>query len=341
MRDLYPFVFDSPIKEYIWGGSRLKALTGKNVTAPRVAEIWEISSHPDGMSIVANGSLAGLSLQELQERLGVRLLGRCYDASANQNRFPLLVKLLDSAASLSVQVHPDDSYAAEHEEGELGKSEMWIVLQADPSSELILGLSQPISPTLFAEAITSSSLEPYLHRIPVKAGDFLRVPAGSLHAILDGITLIEVQQSSNATYRVYDWGRDLSDRPLHIDKALEVIDFGLIAPDLPKPEHVQRDASSSTERLWSNRHFVVERICIAEGSSRNFDCIGDSFEIWGSTDHPFTINWSGGSLSVEPLRFVLLPANLGSVSISTGLESSFIRTRLPQCDNFEPSQRAQ
>jgi len=229
VREIYPLEFTPVFQDYIWGGRRLATLFGRQLPDGIVAESWEISGHAKAATSVVGGRWDGKSLPEVLDALGEVLVGTDARDCLARGRFPLLVKLLDAHRDLSVQVHPDDAYAAVHEGGELGKTEMWYVLYADPGSELIYGLAQGVTPATLAEALQRGAVETQLHRLPIHAGDLFYIPAGTVHALLAGAVVVEIQQNSDATYRLYDWGRlgdDGRPRPLHVDKALEVIDWG-------------------------------------------------------------------------------------------------------------------
>lgn len=189
-------------KSYIWGGRRLIEEYGKGDGAGNLAESWELSCHPDGPSIAADGPYAGRSLPEiLAER--PEFAGRAVESLG---RFPVLVKLIDAARDLSVQVHPDDAYALKHE-GQLGKTEMWYIIDAEPGAGLYCGFRREVTPAQLHTAIEGNTLCELLRRVPVKAGDVVFIPAGTVHAIGAGILLAEIQQSSSVTYRLYDYGR--------------------------------------------------------------------------------------------------------------------------------------
>ncbi|HFC11999.1 MAG TPA: mannose-6-phosphate isomerase, partial [Anaerolineae bacterium] len=231
---IYPLTFSPVLKDYIWGGRNLETLFGRSLPPDiDIAESWEIAAHKDGQSVVLDGALAGLTLGEVHERLGLDLIGRRNAWAQERGKFPLLIKLLDANRPLSVQVHPNDAYALAHEGNELGKTEMWVILSASADAAVIYGVTAGTTPENFAQAIADGKLEPHLHYLPVAAGDFIDVPAGTLHAIMGGIVLAEIQQNSNTTYRVYDWnrlGKDGQPRPLHIAQALETINFELVEP---------------------------------------------------------------------------------------------------------------
>ncbi len=228
---VYPLTFDPIFKDYVWGGRNLSDQLGREIPDGIVAESWEIAAHPDGSSVVNRGPLAGLSLPEVQARLGEALVGRNNQRMLELERFPLLIKLLDANRWLSVQVHPDDVYGLEHE-NDLGKTEMWVVLYAEPGAELIYGFKAGVTKDAFEAAIQAGDVEPWLHRVPVEVGDVIFVPAGTIHALGPGAIVAEIQQNSNTTYRIYDWGRP---RPIHVEQALDVLNFDLVEPEPLRP----------------------------------------------------------------------------------------------------------
>lgn len=330
---LYPLTFTPVLKDYIWGGRNLETKLGRELPPGKViAESWEIAAHPHGDVTVANGALAEQSLAALYERYGEALVGRRAAWASRRGRFPLLVKLLDAHRKLSVQVHPDDDFAREHEENELGKSEMWVVLHAEPGAALILGVQPGATRGQFREAIAAGELEPWLHHLPVQAGDFVCVPAGSLHAILGGLLIAEIQQNSDATYRIYDWNRTGDDgkpRPLHVDKALAVINFEQVAPSLPSPRPVAGADGIQRWELCRTPYFVVERLTMAAGATWHGECDGESLEIWGVMEGEAGIDGGGMRLPLRAVQFALLPATVGAFVVSAPVETELLRTYLP------------
>ena len=227
---LYPLKFIPVYKNYIWGGRNLEKL-GKELPEGIVAESWELSCHPDGESIISNGCYSGKSLSHFISEFGYEAVGTAVGVDPcwkPRDRFPLLVKLIDANDKLSVQVHPNDNYASLNEEDKSGKSEMWYIIWAKPGAKLVYGLKQGTTKEMFEAAIKNGYVENYLNYVEVIAGDAINIPAGLVHAIGAGIVLAEVQQNSNNTYRVYDYERidkAGNKRPLHINKALDVINF--------------------------------------------------------------------------------------------------------------------
>ncbi len=323
--ELYPLLFEPVLKDYIWGGRNLEKLGRQLPQEGVIAESWEIAGHEDGTTRVVNGRFQGKLLTELHEELGLDLIGSRSAWAQERGKFPLLIKLLDANRPLSVQVHPQDDYALAHEGNELGKTEMWVVLHAEPDAEVILGVSHRINKEEFRVAINNNQLNPHLNRIPVKTGDHICVPAGSLHAIMGGLLIAEIQQNSNTTYRVYDWGRvgaDGQPRPLHIDKALDVINFQQIAPQLCPPTFIASENGVSRSLLCKTDYFVTERVEIAAGTTFQGNCTGETLEIWGVTEGTVTVN----DLALSAVRFVLLPAAMGEFLVTAVSPATLLRS---------------
>ncbi len=211
----------APCKDYLWGGNRLREEYGKKLDSDKIAESWELSCHKDGQSVISGGEFDGKTLSEYIEAKGKQVLG------TNCGRFeyfPILIKLIDAKDNLSVQVHPSNDYALKVE-GEYGKTEMWYIVDCNEGAELIYGFKHEISKEEFADRIKNNTLLEVTNNVPVHKGDVFFIESGTLHAIGKGILIAEIQQNSNTTYRVYDYGRvgkDGKPRQLHIEKALDV-----------------------------------------------------------------------------------------------------------------------
>lgn len=335
MRDpnVYPLTFDPVFRDYIWGGRNLETLLGRELPPGIVAESWDISGHPSSPTLVDAGALAGLTLPQVLDLWGEALVGTRSRWATDRGKFPLLVKLLDANRPLSVQVHPPDEYALAHENGELGKTEMWYVLHAGPGAELIYGLSQETTPDDFRAALERGDLADYLHRLPVQAGDTVLIPTGTLHALLEGIVVAEIQQNSDTTYRVYDWGRvgaDGKPRPLHVDRALEVIDFGRVRPTASRPEVVGGRRGLVRFELARCPYFVVEKVELEGGAAYKGRCDGATFEIWGCVTGAAQVHWAGDPVSLAAVRFVLLPAALAEFTIRAEGPATLLRAYAPE-----------
>ncbi|MER2600310.1 MAG: type I phosphomannose isomerase catalytic subunit [Caldilineales bacterium] len=326
---LYPLTFTPVLKSYLWGGRNLQHKLGRTLPdALIVAESWEIAAHEDGAALVNNGPYAGQTLSALTATLGLDLIGRHSAWAQARGKFPLLVKLLDAHTALSVQVHPDDAYAQAHEGNELGKTEMWVVLHAEPNAEIILGLRAGVGAAQLCHSVADNTLHQHLHRVRVQAGDHICVPAGTLHAIMGGLLIAEIQQNSNATYRVYDWGRtDAAGTPraLHLEKALAVLDFSRSEPGLcaAQPLPAAAGAPAATrELLCHNRYFTTERITLPAGEQWQGECNGDTLEIWGVLSGEVNVNRQ----TLAAVQFCLLPAALGLYTITATSAATLLRT---------------
>ena len=257
------------IKDYIWGGTRLSKEFDMVSFTDRQAEAWVLSCHEAGHSIVENGEDNGKTLAEVIAEKGKSCLGtNCEKFSF----FPILIKLIDARDNLSVQVHPDDDYAMKVE-GEYGKTEAWYIMDCDEGAEIIYGFKKDITEEEFRKSIEENTLLDYVNRVKVKKGDIFFIEAGTLHAICKGILLAEVQQNSNTTYRVYDYGRLQNGKPreLHVEKALDVTSTKAIdASGKPMGETVKRDGFSET-LLTTCELFTMKRLDIEEKATVTAD----------------------------------------------------------------------
>ena len=244
-------------KDYLWGGTRLREEYGKKIDLTPLAETWECSVHPDGPSYVANGIYKGQTLAEVlnahSEYLGTKV---------ENGELPVLVKFIDAKKDLSVQVHPDDVYAREHE-GDNGKTEMWYVIDADEGASLIYGFQHEVTEEILRKAVDTGTLDKHLQKIQVHKGDTYFVPAGTVHGIGKGILLAEIQESSNVTYRVYDYNRvdkNGKKRELHFDKAVQVMEMKVTSNVNKKSRMVKYYPGCSRELLCRCKYFETERM---------------------------------------------------------------------------------
>jgi mannose-6-phosphate isomerase len=256
---LAPLQLRSSLHETIWGGQNLAQFAGKHLPAgARIGESWETATD----SVIVHGPLAGQTLSQAANRLGSALLGMRPTAIFGP-RFPLLAKFLDAQEKLSVQVHPDDTYAAQHEGGKLGKTEAWYVLHADPGAAVVYGWRRPTSPAEVQSAIATLTLDALLHYEPVQTGDVILVPAGTVHAISAGIVLYELQEYSDITYRLYDYGRvgaNGKPRDLHIAQSLAVMRYEPATRVKVQPFVVEHTAVVRRRILVACHYFLLEEI---------------------------------------------------------------------------------
>lgn len=296
-------------KDYLWGGTRLKDEYGKKIDLTPLAETWECSVHPDGPSVVSNGKFKGQTLVEVLKRhpeyLGTKI---------NNGELPVLVKFIDAKKDLSVQVHPNDEYAKEYE-GDNGKTEMWYVLDAEEGSSLIYGFKHKVTEEILSHAIEAGTLDKHLQRVEVHKGDTYFVPAGTVHGIGKGLLIAEIQESSNVTYRVYDYDRvdkNGKKRELHFNKAIQVMNMD-VAPDVKQnPRLMKYYPGCSRELLCRCKYFETERIQVTKGFS--FSVREESFQVLMCLDGYGQVETM--DTEQKPMRFckgetLFLPAELG------------------------------
>ena len=311
---LYPMKLTAPLKDYLWGGTKLKDEYGKVTDKDKVSESWELACHKDGMNIIENGEFAGKTLQEYIDTEGKGVLG---ENAQKFPYFPILIKLIDAKDNLSVQVHPNDDYAM-RVEGEFGKTEMWYIVDCEPDASLIYGFKEKISKEEFAQRIENNTLLEVCNQVPVKKGDVFFIEAGTLHAIGKGILIAEIQQNSNTTYRVYDFGRvgaDGKPRELHVEKAKEVT--ALMPPTRPvKPLARIPLASASDYKmdlLASCELFTVFHVDVAGKCSLNVD--KSSFQSFTVLDGSLELSSGDEKITVKKGETVFLPADLGDYEL--------------------------
>jgi len=259
-----PFVLLPAYKDYLWGGKRLNDDFNKRIDCSPLAETWECSTHPEGLSIVGSGGFAGQTLAEVLAAHPVFLGTHPLSLTEGRPELPILVKFIDACLPLSVQVHPDDAYALAHE-GSLGKTEMWYVLDAKPSSSLVYGFSRDVEKEEVRKAIADGTVGKMLNHVPVEKGDVFYIAAGTVHAIGAGCLIAEIQESSNLTYRLYDYdrvGKDGKKRELHVDKALEVANLKSSAAPRQPMRILKYQNGAARELLTRCRYFQVERLIL-------------------------------------------------------------------------------
>jgi mannose-6-phosphate isomerase len=311
MNPLYPLKFQPILKDKIWGGQKLQQLLHKPTTSKNAGESWEISDVEGDTSIVANGALQGSSLKHLLETHKSDLLG---EKNFRQfgTKFPLLIKFIDAKDDLSVQLHPNDQLAkARH--NSFGKTEMWYVVQADPESNLIVGFNQKMFQELYLKHLEDKTLQSILNFDAVQAGDTYFIEVGRIHAIGAGVLLAEIQQTSDITYRVYDWDRvdsEGNERELHNDIALEAFDFDM--PDNFRVDYT-KDSNTPTE-LVSCPYFTTNVMDVNERISK--ENTHDSFMIYMCVDGNARIEVDGNQTEISRGETVLIPACIKQFSIS-------------------------
>lgn len=310
---MYPFVLTPAVKDYIWGGTRLSREYGLDASGERQAEGWMLSCHEDGESVISNGALAGKTLCEV-----LKLYPELAGENAAGKAFPVLIKLIDARDDLSIQVHPNDGYPG-LEPGESGKTEAWYIVDCEPGASLIYGFKRIMSKKEFRTAIEENTLMNAVNRVEVKKGDLFFIEAGTLHAIGRGILLAEVQQSSNTTYRVYDYGRlqNGKPRPLHIDKAVDVT---VCEPpegsSKPQGERTEHDGFFST--LLVQCGFFRCTLLEINGCCRDA-ADSSSFVSLLALEGKGTLVCGESSIEIKKGDSVFLPAGIGGFTITGAL----------------------
>lgn len=310
---LYPLKLKPSFKDYLWGGTRLRDEYQKETDLDPVAESWELSCHPDGPSTIVNGAYSGKTLAQYISELGPTVMG---SKAAQDKEFPLLIKFIDAKQNLSVQVHPDDSYALLHENS-LGKTEMWYVMDAQPGASLIYGFAKEISHLEFKQRIENNTLLEVCNQVPIKKGDVFFIEAGTLHAIGAGALIAEIQQNSNCTYRVYDYGRlDKNGQPreLHIDKALAVTNL--------KPTTHPTTALARQEGLADYELEILVQCPLFNVSKFNlhgncaFSADKKSFHSLLVLDGKLNLSYHKESLQLKKGDSVFIPASMGEYLVN-------------------------
>ncbi|HAL82835.1 MAG TPA: mannose-6-phosphate isomerase [Mucilaginibacter sp.] len=314
MPSLYPLKFKTIYKDKIWGGQKIKTYLHKDFgTLPNCGETWEISGVKSDVSVVANGELAGESLAGLLEKYQGDLVGKkVYDHFGNV--FPLLVKFIDANEDLSIQVHPGDELAKKRHNS-FGKTEMWYVIEADPGSTLIAGFNKELNEQEYLEKFNSGHLIDILNKEDVKAGDVFFLPAGRVHTIGKGLLIAEIQQTSDITYRIYDFDRvddKGNKRELHTEEALAAIDF----KHYPEYKTAYQPEENKTVMLVSCPYFTTNLMEFTENTEKDYSGL-DSFVIYVCVEGEFTVKHNGSDYPVKMGDCILLPKTIDKVQLET------------------------
>lgn len=310
-----PLKFENIYVEKVWGG-RTMADFKSDLPNGQIGESWEISCHDSATSVVASGEFKGTSLKDLISLKGHELVG----SKINLDRFPLLMKFLDAKTELSIQVHPNDEYALA-KENDLGKTEAWVVLEAGKNANMVLGTKNATASS-FKNAIETNNLEPLLNRIPVKKGDVYFIKSGLIHTMED-VLVAEIQQNSDTTYRVYDFGRG---RELHIDKALEVMDMSLKGVKSPGLSYSIGDFKKTY--YCFDQNFALERYDIGSTYSESSNL--ERFYIYTCVEGSGSINCDNDCMSISKGESILIPASSGNYTIEGNL--SLLKSYVPDLD---------
>ncbi|ABK62192.1 type I phosphomannose isomerase catalytic subunit [Clostridium novyi] len=317
---MYPIKFENLYYEKIWGGRDLE-LFRDDIPEGNIGESWDVACHKNGMSIVENGEFKGLRLDELIEKEKENLLGTKID----RNWFPLLIKLINAKDKLSVQVHPNDEYA-KRVEGDMGKTEVWYVVEAFEGANLVVGTKGKCTKEEFKAAIEEGKLDSYLNKIPVKKGDVYLVQSGLVHAIGEGVIIAEIQQNSDTTYRVYDYNRG---REIHVQKALDVIDLNLNGE---KNEGLEIKKDGYTKNyLCLGRDFSLELYDIKNSAEEESDV--ERFFIFTCVEGNGEILYKDGKEEIKTGDSILIPATLGNYTLKGNMK--LLKSYVPDIKKVE------
>lgn len=334
---MYPLKFHPIYKERIWGGTALAQRYGRQLPSDHVGESWDVACHPNGTSIISNGPWMGKPLDQIVWHYGRQLLGTSL-RDEDVRKFPLLMKILDASDKLSVQVHPDDDYAAENENGELGKAELWYIMHAEPGSSIVYGLEPGVTKEALAAGLREGVLDGLLRSVEVHHGDVFYIPTGLVHALGAGVLVAEIQQNSDSTYRVFDHNRvDDAGKPreLHVEKALDVIDFAPKGCRGPVKGAVTEEKELLTRRLVAaNKHFAVELVSLRPSESDDCGCqevaSGSKFSILTCTGGNCSMRHASGDTELGAGESCLVPALAGRYELrAVGGPCSLMKSYVP------------
>jgi len=323
---LYPLKFEPIFKEKIWGGQKIREVLGKDFGAlDNCGESWEISGVEGDISVVSNGSLKGRALTDLISEFHGELVGKSvFEKFGSQ--FPLLIKFIDANADLSIQVHPDDELAHTRHNS-LGKTEMWYVFSADPGSTLISGFNQALTKETFLKKFEAGKIEEVLNVEQVQAGDSYFIPAGRVHTIGKGLLLAEIQQTSDVTYRIYDFDRkdkDGNTRELHVDEALDAIDYSYY--DEYKTPYA--DSLNQQVQLAESTYFATNKLTATQPVQ--LDLSRDSFTVLVCFEGKASLQWNENQTEIQQGETVLIPATMDSCTIVPQNSVSILETYVPE-----------
>ncbi len=322
---MYPLKFTPIVKDKIWGGTKLESVLDKPTKGSQEAgESWEISGVDGNISIVSEGDFKGKSLVELIDTYKGDLIGHTVFEKFG-NKFPLLIKFIDANDDLSIQVHPDDELGMKRHNS-FGKTEMWYVVSADEGSTLISGFNKPTSKEEYLEYFESGRLVDLLNREDVYNDDVFFLPAGRVHTIGKGLLIAEIQQTSDITYRIYDFDRvdaNGSGRELHVEEAIDAIDY-----DFYDDYKTKYDKTKSEVEIGKSQYFVTSRLVVEESISRDYS-IFDSCIILMCLEGDGDIGFEGGNITYKLGDSILVPNTISNISITPGKTSKLLEVRIP------------
>jgi len=307
---LYPLVFEPILQDRIWGGTKLKTDLGKNIPTQTTGESWELSTVQDNVSVVKQGEYAGKPLTDLLEQFPNEVLGtKVHEKFGTQ--FPLLFKFLDAKEDLSIQVHPNDELAKKRHNS-FGKTEMWYVMQADQGSRIIVGFKHKSSPDEYLDKLKNKQLIDILNEQPVQKGDVYFLETGTIHAIGAGIVIAEIQQTSDITYRIYDWDRvdaEGKSRQLHVEEALDAMNYNTTDTKKEYTKDVNKSNTTVDCPYFTTNYLPLE-------GSAEVAKDGSSFTVYICTEGDFTATVEGESYSFKKGDTILLPAAIKQYTLT-------------------------
>jgi mannose-6-phosphate isomerase len=322
----YPLKFHPILKEKIWGGQKITNELNKDTTGlENCGETWEISGVPGNISVVSNGPLTGTPLPDLIDQYQGDLVGeKVYQKEGNN--FPLLVKFIDANQDLSIQVHPDDALAQKRHQS-LGKTEMWYIFQSDPGAKLIVGFNQPLDKEKYLDYFNNGRLMEVLNQEEVAADDVYFVPAGRVHTIGKGILLAEIQQTSDITYRIYDFDRvdkNGNARELHTEQALDALNF----QHYPQYKTEYDQSSNQAVSIVNSPYFEVNRLFFDQETTRTYHHL-DSFVIYVCVDGKLSVHWDGQHITMSKGEAALIPASIKTLKLIPDRSFKVLESYIP------------
>jgi mannose-6-phosphate isomerase len=321
MKNLYPLKFSPVYKDKIWGGQKIKTVLGKDFAPlPNCGEVWVLSGVEGNQTLIQNGFLEGNELNEIVEIYMGDLVGdRIFQKFGNE--FPILIKFIDANDWLSIQVHPDDKLALKRHDS-LGKTEMWYIMDAEEDAELISGFGKKVDKDGYKEHLENKNLKNIMNFEKVEKGDVYYIPAGRVHALGPGILLAEIQQTSDVTYRIYDWDRIDAlgmTRELHTEEALDALDFEVKGKY--KTDYERK--TNQTNKLVESPYFITNILKLTKAIKKDYSEL-DSFVIYVCPEGSFTLNFDDEQIEVKMGESILIPAIAGNVEIIPKPEATIL-----------------
>lgn len=310
-----PFLLQPIGKDYLWGGNKLNTIYNKEIEISPFAESWDCSTHEDGICFIRSGDFKNKTLKDVLKSHPYYLGKHSFN---NEGELPILVKLIDSKDDLSIQVHPDDIYAKEKENNQLGKTEMWYVLDAEKESSIIYGFKQEINEDELIRSIAEEDIEKYLQKVKIKKDEVYLVNPGTIHAIGKGCLIAEIQENSNLTYRLYDYNRKDKNgnlRTLHIDKACDVINFNFKEEPHQPPRVLKYQKGEARELLSRCKYFEVYRMIVNSNEGICYQTNDLTFKVLECVEGVGSISFDEELLNIKKGDCIFVPAESTKITI--------------------------